>query len=90
MDFVLKNFSTKKDELEISILKYLANTEMLILMFDGVDEVIDYKEQVKQLIKNLINTCQFKMILIHPPNPPPPSPIVCRGIRNSMLIFLLT
>ena len=33
-------------------------------MFDGVDEVVDYKEQVKLLIKLLRESCKFKMILI--------------------------
>ena len=64
LDFILMRFLEKKNELEISLLKHLAQEQKLILMFDGLDEVIDYKDEVKHLIKLLRESCQFKMILI--------------------------
>jgi ankyrin repeat protein len=64
LDFIFKSFLEKQNELNITLLKYLANKQKLILMFDGLDEVIDYKEKVKLLIKSLRDSCQFKMILI--------------------------
>jgi len=36
----------------------------LILMFDGVDEVTDYKELVKSQIKSLLENFKLKKILI--------------------------
>jgi hypothetical protein len=64
LDFILISFLGKQNDLEISLLKNLAQKKKLILMFDGVDEVADYKEQVKQLIQLLRESDQFKMILI--------------------------
>ena len=64
LDFTLRRFLEKPNELNILLLKYLAQEKKLVLMFDGLDEVIDYKEQVKHLIKLLRDSCQFKMILI--------------------------
>ena len=64
LDFIFTSVLEKQNELEISLLKHLAQEQKLILMFDGVDEVMDYKEQVKQLIKLLRDLFQLKMILI--------------------------
>ena len=64
LDFSLRRVLEKQNDLEISLLKHLAQEQKLILMFDDVDEVIDYKEQVKILIKLLRDSCQFKNILI--------------------------
>jgi ankyrin repeat protein len=64
LDFTLMRFLEKQNELELSLLKHLAQEQRLILMFDGVDEVVDYKEQVKQLIQLLRESCRFKFILI--------------------------
>jgi ankyrin repeat protein len=64
IEFVLKSLLNKTDQQEILLLKHLAKEEKLILMFDGLDEVIDYKEQVIQLIDALNNNCRFKKILI--------------------------
>jgi hypothetical protein len=50
IEFVLKSLLNKKNEQEISLLKHMAKEEKLILMFDGLDEVNDYKDQVIQLI----------------------------------------
>jgi hypothetical protein len=47
--FVLKSLLGKIDEQEISLLKHFVKEERLILMFDGLDEVNDYKDQVIQL-----------------------------------------
>ena len=58
---LFRTFLKKNNDLEISILKRLAQEEKLILMFDGVDEVSDYKEQVKTLIKSLSPTTSKKM-----------------------------
>jgi hypothetical protein len=63
MDFILESFS-KTDDFEISIIKNMAQEKRLILMFDGVDEVIDYKEQVKVLIKTLKEKYKLKKIVI--------------------------
>jgi ankyrin repeat protein len=64
IEFVLKSFLKKTDKQDISLLKELAKEERLILMFDGLDEVIDYKEQVIQLIDALNRDCKLKKILI--------------------------
>jgi ankyrin repeat protein len=53
IEFVLKSLLQKKEEKEIEMLKNFAQEERLILMFDGLDEVNDYKEQVIQLIDAL-------------------------------------
>jgi ankyrin repeat protein len=53
IDFVMKFLLRKTNEQEIGRLKHLAQKEKLILMFDGLDEVNDYKEQVIQLIDAL-------------------------------------
>jgi ankyrin repeat protein len=62
--FVLKSLLNKKDEQEISLLKHLAKEKKLILLFDGLDEVIDYKQKVIQLIDVLNRDCKLKKILI--------------------------
>ena len=64
MDFILELFLGKSDQLQKLILKNLANEEKLILMFDGLDEVSDYKEQVKILIKILSDNYRLKKILV--------------------------
>jgi hypothetical protein len=64
IDFTLKSLMTKRDDLEIALLKHLAREEKLILMFDGVDEVSDCKEQVKTLIKVLSKNSKLKKILL--------------------------
>jgi ankyrin repeat protein len=64
IEFVLKSLLNKTNEQEISLLKQLAKEEKLILMFDGLDEVNDYKEQVIQLIDALIKDKRIKRILI--------------------------
>jgi predicted NACHT family NTPase len=67
IEFVLKSLLNKTDEQEISLLKHLAKEEKLILMFDGFDEVTDYKEQVIQLIDALnkdVRNYKLKKILI--------------------------
>jgi ankyrin repeat protein len=64
IEFVLKSLLGKTDEQEISLLKHLAKEEKLILMFDGLDEVNDYKQQVIQLIDVLVRDCKLKKILI--------------------------
>jgi hypothetical protein len=63
-EFILKSLLDKKDQQEMSLLKQLAKEEKLILMFDGLDEVNDYKEQVIQLIDALMSDFKFKKILI--------------------------
>jgi ankyrin repeat protein len=52
LELILRNL-LQKENLEISILNKLASEMRLILMFDGLDEVNDYKEEVKKLIKRL-------------------------------------
>jgi hypothetical protein len=64
IEFVLKSLLNKTDEQEISLLKHLAKEEKLILMFDGLDEVNDYIDQVIQLIDALNRNCNLKKILI--------------------------
>ena len=64
LNFIFKSFLENPNELNISLLKHLAHEQKLILMFDGVDEVVDYKDEVKQLIKSIRDSCQLKMILI--------------------------
>jgi ankyrin repeat protein len=63
-EFILRSLLNKKDKQEISLLKHLVKKEKLILMFDGLDEVNDYKEQVIQLIDALNRDCKLKKILI--------------------------
>jgi predicted NACHT family NTPase len=64
IEFVLKTLSNKTNEQEILLLKHLAKEEKLILMFDGLDEVIDYKEQVIELINALIKDIRIRKVLI--------------------------
>jgi ankyrin repeat protein len=64
IEFVFKSLLDKNDEQEILLLKHLAKEEKLILMFDGLDEVTDYKQQVIQLIDALMRDCKLKKILI--------------------------
>ena len=64
IEFVLKSLLNKTDEQEISKLKELAKEEKLILMFDGLSEVTDYKEQTIQIIDALIKDNRIKKILI--------------------------
>jgi ankyrin repeat protein len=64
LEFVLKSLLDRTDEQEISLLKELAKEEKLILMFDGLDEVNDYKEQVIQLVDALNRDFKLKKILI--------------------------
>jgi ankyrin repeat protein len=63
-EFILRSLLNKKDKQEISLLKHLAKEEKLILMFDGLDEVNDFKEQVIQLIDALMRDRRLKKILI--------------------------
>ena len=60
----MKSLLNKTNEQEISLLKHLAKEEKLILMFDGLDEVNDYKEQVIHLIDVLEKDKRIKRILI--------------------------
>ena len=60
--FLLTNILGKREPLEIKLLENLAQKKKLTLMFDGLDEVIDYKEQVKSLIKSL-NEAKLKSII---------------------------
>jgi ankyrin repeat protein len=64
IEFVLKSLLNKTNQQEISLLKHLAKDEKLILMFDGLDEVTDYKEQVIDLIDALDKDKRIKKILI--------------------------
>jgi ankyrin repeat protein len=70
IDFVFKsllNNSQNYDQEIPRLVKHLAREEKLILMFDGLDEVTDYKEQVIQIIEALISNdkgYRLKKILI--------------------------
>jgi hypothetical protein len=64
IEFVLKSLLNKTDGQEISLLKCLAKKEKLILMFDGLDEINDYKEQIIHLIDELNKNKKIKKILI--------------------------
>jgi hypothetical protein len=61
IEFVLKSVLGKTDEQEISLLKKLAKEEKLILMFDGLDEVYNYKEQVMQLIDAINKDANYRI-----------------------------
>ena len=61
IDFVLKSLLNKNEEQEITLLKHLAKEEKLILMFEGLDEVNDCKEQVIHLIKALDKDKNFQL-----------------------------
>ena len=65
IEFVLKSLLNKNDQQEILLLKHLAKEEKLILMFDGLDEVTDYKEQAIQLIDALNKDNTIKKITTH-------------------------
>jgi hypothetical protein len=45
----------KLDKLEFHLLKNLANSNRLIIIFDGFDEVLDYKDKLIDLIEKLRN-----------------------------------
>jgi hypothetical protein len=63
--YVLETLLSKKNPQEMESLKRLASEEKLILMFDGLDEVNDYKEQVIHLIDAINNSnYSVKKILI--------------------------
>ena len=63
-NIILKILLPKNDVLEISILENLAKKKKLIFMFDGVDQVSFFKEQVKILIKTLEDKYKGNKILI--------------------------
>ena len=63
-NLILNFISSKIVKLEIAILDKLAKEQKLILMFDGVDEVSDYIEQVKILIKALNEKYEGNKILV--------------------------
>jgi ankyrin repeat protein len=64
LEFVLRSLLGKKDEQEICLLKRFAQEEKLVLMFDGLDEVNDYKERVIHLIDEINSNFKIKKILI--------------------------
>jgi ankyrin repeat protein len=65
LDFIFENLMARKlSEFEILILKNLSQQNKLYLMFDGIDEVSDYKEQVKFLIKSIRDSCQLKKVFL--------------------------
>jgi ankyrin repeat protein len=64
LELLLSNLLRKTEKLELTLLKHFVQEEKLILMFDGLDEVVDYKEQVKSLIKALYKQYRFKKILL--------------------------
>jgi tRNA A37 threonylcarbamoyladenosine synthetase subunit TsaC/SUA5/YrdC len=55
----------KTNQQEISLFKHLAKDKKLTIMFDGLDEVNDYKEQVIQLIDALNRDCKLKYFIIY-------------------------
>jgi ankyrin repeat protein len=61
LDFILKSFLNKSNEQECSLLKLLAKTEKLTLMFDGLDEVNDYQKQFIHLIDALTNDANYRI-----------------------------
>jgi len=64
IEFMLVSLLRKNDALEISLLKNLFKERKLILMFDGIDEVIQYKDEVKNLIITLKMNYKFMKILL--------------------------
>ena len=65
LEFIFENLMERKlSEFEILILKNLSHQNKLYLMFDGIDEVSDYKEQVKFLIKSIRDSCQLKKVFL--------------------------
>jgi hypothetical protein len=62
IEFTLERVLGKTEKLEVKLLKHLAQEKKLILMFDGLDEVIDFKDQVKSLIKAIHKTYKLKKI----------------------------
>jgi len=62
LDFILKDLLQKKDSLEINVLKYLVSKEKLVLMFDGLDEVLS--ESINQLIGIPLQTKMLADIFI--------------------------
>ena len=61
IDFIFKSLLEKKCDQELFLLKHMAKEEKLILMFDGLDEVSDYKEQVIHLIERINTNESFKL-----------------------------
>ena len=53
-----------KENLEVSILNRLAEERRLVLMFDGLDEVNDYKDEVKSLLRTLKLKHNFMKIFL--------------------------
>jgi ankyrin repeat protein len=66
IELVLNSLLGKNDRQEIALVKQLAKEEKLILMFDGLDEVNEHKEQVIRLIDalNCDQNYRIKKILI--------------------------
>jgi ankyrin repeat protein len=64
IEFVLESLLNKTNEQEISLLKQLAKDEKLTIMFDGLDEVNDYIENVIHLIDALNKDNRIKKIVI--------------------------
>jgi len=61
IELVLNSLLGKNDQQEIALVKQLAKEEKLILMFDGLDEVNEQKEQVIQLIDALNNDQNYRI-----------------------------
>jgi ankyrin repeat protein len=61
IDYIFRSLLNKSDEQEISLLKHVAREERLILMFDGLDEVTDYKKQVIALIDALDKDMNYRV-----------------------------
>ena len=61
--FLIKLLIPQPTQIEKELLRNLANSDKLILMFDGLDEVLDYKVEFLKLVDKLRSLNLNKIIL---------------------------
>jgi ankyrin repeat protein len=66
MSYLLNDFlkSLKLTTLQVNLFKLFSKTGKLIILFDGLDEVIDYKKDMVEIVSNLEKNHNLKKIII--------------------------
>jgi len=63
LEIICKIF-LKNNDSEYALFKQLANSNGLIVIFDGLDEVIQFKNEIYQMIRNLLEKFKLKKIIL--------------------------
>ena len=66
MSYLLENFlrTSKLTRLEINLFKLFSKTGKLVILFDGLDEVIDYKQELIEMVRILDKNYNLKRIIL--------------------------